>query len=433
MTGKNVKKIFTSALCAIVIFLGTVCGRTIENADRCFAAPRQVEAENTIKIGTWYLDSDLLHLKAFLAKQFPETEIEFVYIARSNYESIIDSQLSYRGAPDIIYVDQEMAQKHAASGYISDITELGHNFREDAQRAFSYNDRVYAVPNTSQFSCIYYNKSLFEEKGVEVPSDLDTFVGACDFFRVVRKIEPLAASLREPYDASDFIFSIYAADYFNTARGASFGTRRQSGETSFTDEMERHNHIIRRLTQHYIVTADMYAMDKESAVKEFVDWDAAMIYGGPEEYNAIIRADPSMRLGTIPMFGSSKTSKAFIGGCDCGFALNKYATNTEMAWQILRAISEHDGQEALWKDRPGSQTYLNGVKFFNGTAFEGLNEMIQARKFYLPWRSFGQDLCNPIRYNLGKETQKIILGKVSTVRAMQNIDAAIDDILRYGP
>ena len=76
-----------------------------------------------------------------------------------------------------------------------------------------------------------------------------------------------------------------------------------------------------------------------------------------------------MNIGTLPFFG--RNGKAIIGGCDVGFALNSNSLHMDEAKEILVALADRKGQKALWKDRPGSQTYLKRVSFRNEKIFDG--------------------------------------------------------------
>ena len=178
MKSKKLRSIFIS----IVFLLSLIFGALFENFSRAglvFAASSDTDMKDMdhvlsngttlIRIASWYREYDLSNLKAYLTDQFPDYSFEFVYIDKSNYESIMDAQLSYNGAPDIIYMDQEMVEKHAITRYIADVSDLCMDFSDTAKRSFDYGDKVYAVPNTAQFECIYYNKDIFEENDIKTP------------------------------------------------------------------------------------------------------------------------------------------------------------------------------------------------------------------------------------------------------------------------
>lgn len=443
MKSKRLKSIFISIIFLLALTTGTLF-ENFSQAGLVFATSSDAETQEEdetkdldfilgqgktlIRIASWYQEYDLVNLKAYLANKFPDYSFEFVYIDKSNYEPIIDSQLSYKGAPDIIYMDQEMVEKHAITRYIADVTDLCGDFSDEAKISFDYGTRVYAVPNTSQFECIYYNKDIFSQKGVQLPYSFKSFIGSCDNLRIVKKIKPLAVSLKDPYAVSNSLLVMFAGNYFCTDRGSGFGGRLQYGRTTFSEELSPFLSDWHELVQHQIFTKEMYTKDKRTALEEFASGRAAMIVGGPETYNAINRINPDMSMGTLPFYTSGGKMKAIIGGCDVGLTLNASSKKIDDARKVLTALSTKDGQEALWRDRPGSQTYLKDTEFDNIDVYEGLDECRDLGLVTSPWMEWGTDLNGSIHYQLGKEFQKVILGKQTSAQAFMKVDKKVKQI-----
>ena len=438
MKVKRLRNIFISVAFLILLITGALFGN-FQKADHVFASSDE-ESEGKdmdfilgqgkvlIRIASWYREYDLSNLKAYLADQFPDYSFEFVYIDKSNYEPIMDAQLSYKGAPDIIFMDQEMVEKHAITRYIADVTDICEDFSDEAKRSFDYGNRIYAVPNTSQFECIYYNKDIFREKGVQVPTTYQSFVGACDNLRIVKKIRPIALSLKNPYAVSNSILAVMSADYFSTDRGSGFGGRLRYGRTTFSEEFSPYMEDWEVLVQHEIFSKEMYTIDSRTALEEFASGKAAMILGGPETYNAIIRLRPDINMGTLPFFGNSGGKKAIIGGCDVGLTLNANSRKIDDAREVLKKLASKEGQEALWRDRPGSQTYLKDTEFENSDVYEELTDCREQGLVLSPWMDWGTDLNGDIHYQLGKEFQKVILGKQTTAQALMKVDKRVKQI-----
>ena len=434
MQGGRLKGIIVSFLCTIVLLTGALFGAFFARADLSFAASQDgakkpVSGDGDrciIRIATWYNDYNLTYLKAFLAKAFPDYDIEFEYVDKSNYEPIIDSKLSYKGAPDILYVDREMVSKHALTGYFCDITDLTEGFDEMARRSFMYGNCVYAVPCTSQFECIYYNRDLFSAKKLAEPHSFDSFI-ECGKKLQDEGIKPVTASLKHPYDAANMVLAVVAANYLHTDRGKGFGGRLQYGRTTFWDELGPYMGDFEKLLQSGVITKDMCVIDSRTAVEEFTSGDAAMIVGGPETYNAIIGENPGMNIGTMPFYGEN--GKAIIGGCDVGFALNSNSRHMDEAIEVLSALTTVQGQNALWHDRPGSQTYLSGTSFTNEKVFSGISNMIDDELAFTPWMDWGQELNKAAYYQLGREIQRVMLGRESTEEALKSVDKTVYEIL----
>ena len=444
MKSRKLRKIFVSIFSSVAVLTGALSGFISTKANLSFGADNQEvhvlktsdpvqnsdesDESTVIRIATWYTEDNLTNLKAYLAGEFPNYTFKFEYVGKSNYEPIMDAKLSYKGAPDIIYVDQEMAEKHAKTGYIANLSDITEEFNKEAKMSFGYGNAVYAVPNTSDLECIFYNKDMFSAKGARVPTDFSTFIGACDYFRVVRKIRPLAASLKDPYGFANSALGIVSANYFSTDRGSGFGGRLQYGRATFSEEIRPYMKDWETLIEHKVLTADMYTADGKRAIEEFVSEEAAMIVGTPETYVAIREARPEMKIGTLPYFGTEGEGMAIIGGCDLGFALNSNAMNYDEAKEVLASLARVDGQEALWKDRPGSQTYLEGTAFNVDEAFKGIEVCYKKGLVFTPWMEWGQDLNRPVHYSFGRELQKVLLKREKIEEALENVDKLVNEI-----
>ena len=439
MKSKRLRSIFIS----IGFLLSLTLGALFENfsqAGLVFAASSDTDMKDMdhllsngttlIRIASWYREYDLSNLKAYLTDQFPDYSFEFVYIDKSNYESIMDAQLSYNGAPDIIYMDQEMVEKHAITRYIADVSDLCMDFSDTAKRSFDYGDKVYAVPNTAQFECIYYNKDIFEENDIKTPYSFQSFLETCDKLRVEKKIRPFSLSLKDPITLTDTALAVVAGNYLVTDRGSGFGGRLQYGRTTFSEELAPCFKDWQDLIQHKILTKDMYTTDNRTTIEKFAYGEAAMTIGGPETYNAIIRLNPDINMGTLPFFSRTGKMKVVLGGCDVGLALSASTIKKDEARKVLSSLATKEGQEALWKDRPGSQTYLKGTEFKNSEVYDGITECIAQGLAFLPWNDWGTELNRPIRYQLGKELQQVVRGRQSTAKALANVDRKVEEILR---
>ena len=446
MKSRKLRKIFVSIFSSVAVLTGALSGFIPTKANLSFGADNQEvhvlkasdpvqnsdesDESTVIRIATWYTEDNLTNLKAYLAGEFPNYTFKFEYVGKSNYEPIMDAKLSYKGAPDIIYVDQEMAEKHAKTGYIANLSDITEKFNKEAKMSFGYGNAVYAVPNTSDLECIFYNKDMFSAKGARVPTDFSTFIGACDYFRVVRKIRPLAASLKDPYGFANSALGIVSANYFSTDRGSGFGGRLQYGRTTFSEEIRPYMKDWETLIEHKVLTADMYTADGKRAIEEFVSEEAAMIVGTPETYVAIREARPEMNIGTLPYFGTEGEGMAIIGGCDLGFALNSNAMNYDKAKEVLASLARVNGQEALWKDRPGSQTYLEDTAFNVDEAFKGIEVCYKKGLVFTPWMDWGQDLNRQVHYSFGRELQKVLLKREKLEEALENVDKVVNEINR---
>ncbi|MEG0688889.1 MAG: extracellular solute-binding protein, partial [Hungatella sp.] len=122
-----------------------------------------------LRMTYWNSEDTMQSMLDYLATKVPEVEIEYQFIDNSNYDTIVDTQLSAGEGPDIICESPGSSLKHARLGYLEPMNDLGGRYSAAGTSVYSYDNQVYALPGISWFEGIYYNKDLFEQNNIALP------------------------------------------------------------------------------------------------------------------------------------------------------------------------------------------------------------------------------------------------------------------------
>ena len=427
---KNVKtlRLFVSILVFVTVTMSFLCScaEVSDNAQQVVLAPKEENTRKEIRIATWYEDSYITNFKAYLAERFPKYDFEYTYVQRTNYESVIDSQISYDGAADIIFVTENMAKRYARGGYLVPLTKMVNGFDEEALDKFKYMDEYYAIPGVSAYECFYINKDYFEKFGFKPPSEYMDFYDMC---ATIRKhgMKPLSSGLKDKEGLASSAMAIMQASYFRTPEGEDFGERLGQGKASFYEEVYPHMEMWYKMIEDEIFTKDMCLMDKKAAIKEFADGKTVLLSGGPEDYNQIYKENPSINLGTIAFGGKDDGTELLTGGCEYGFAVVNDGDNVSDLLEVARSLTTLMGQKAIWKDSPGSKTYLKNVKFDSPHEFDNLQDALE-NNLYLPYTGWGY-YSREISVELENEFQQVLLGRENLEDAFKRIDEKVKAIV----
>jgi multiple sugar transport system substrate-binding protein len=127
----------------------------------------------------WYEDRFADTMREYIA-QFeaanPGTKINLEILPFSTYFERLPVQISSGNAPDVFFLVSGQVQNYARMEVLADLTELVPEeelaqFRP-AQIDFStYEDTLIAVPFTTTVLTMLINQDLFEQAGIEVPTD----------------------------------------------------------------------------------------------------------------------------------------------------------------------------------------------------------------------------------------------------------------------
>lgn len=428
------RKVLSAVLCAAMT-LGVVagCGSTSGSADassstKADATETEKDSSDkvTIRMSYWNSEDTMQAMLDYLADAVPNVEIEYQFIDNSNYDTIIDTQLSAGEGPDIICESPGSALKHAKLGYLEALDDLAADYSSAGTSVYGYDGNTYALPGISWFEGIYYNKEIFEENNIELPKTFDEFLDVCSKFQDAG-MTPLAAGLKswEPLLKSSMAF--VTAEYLSTDEGKGFGEAYRNGETTMDGTWNPYVETWSKLIDNGVYTTDMTGVDHDQALEQFATGGAAMFCSGPWDYDAIMEKNPDLQLDMMPFYGTKESAGWLIGGPGCGFAANVASKNLDAVKEVLAAISTVDGQTALWQNNQGGSSYLNGVEFDLPEAYTSVSDALAAGNVYCPWNEWGAAAGAHETY--GTEMQSYLLGSQDLATTLQNVDTAVEELL----
>ena len=420
------KKLVSVLLCAAMVMGMTAgCGK-----DSSEAEPEQQTAggDGTAKIRMTYWNSEdtVKSLLEYLKEEVPDVEIEFQFIDNSNYDTVVDTQLSAEEGPDIICESPASALKHAKLGYLAEVNDLGAKYSDAGTSVYSYDGNIYALPGISWFEGIYYNKQLFEDNDIEIPTTFDEYIAICKKFQELG-IKPLAAGLKswEPMLKNSMAF--VTADYLSTDEGKSFGEDYRNGEASLDGTWNEYLETWSQMITEGIYTTDMTGTDHDQALEEFATGKAAMYCSGRWDLETITSKNPDLKIDMMPFNGTKASDGWLIGGPGCGFAVNESSKNKDAAKKVLEAISTVEGQEAFWQDNQGGSSYLDGAEFELPEAYASAAKTLAAGNVYCPWNEWGDAAGAHETY--GTEMQSYLLGEQDISQTLKNVDTEVKELL----
>ena len=384
------------------------------------------EGKTKVRMTYWNSEDTIQALLDYLAEEVPDVEIEFQFIDNSNYDTIVDTQLSAGEGPDIICESPASSLKHAKLGYLTELNDLGSKYSSAGTSVYSYDGNIYALPGISWFEGIYFNKTMFEENNIELPTTFDEYLAVCKQFQDLG-IKPLAAGLKswEPMLKNSMAF--VAAEYLSTDAGASFGEDYRNGEAKLDGTWNVYLEKWSEMISSGVYTTDMTGIDHDQSLEEFATGNAAMYCSGPWDLDAIQSKNPDLVVDMMPFYGTQPSAGWLIGGPGCGFAINAASENQKAAMKVLAAISTEEGQRAFWENNQGGSSYLEGVEFELPEAYDSASSALAAGNVYCPWNEWGEAAGAHETY--GTEMQSYLLGEQDLSQTLTNVDNAVQELL----
>ncbi len=163
----------------------------------------------------------------FASVPFPDT---------TTYQSTVRAALGTDKAPDMFtWWSGYRMEDIVNSGGAEDLSAIWDKYLASGEytpgiaSAYTFDGKVYAVPFNVAYWVVYYNKSLFEENGLQPPTTWDEFMALNDTL-LEKGVTPLAMTL----DGRWPTFIIFEEMILRTA-GPDFYDKLMSGEAKYTD------------------------------------------------------------------------------------------------------------------------------------------------------------------------------------------------------
>ncbi|MDQ1206660.1 ABC transporter substrate-binding protein [Microbacterium sp. SORGH_AS_0862] len=187
-------------------------------------------------------------------------------------------------------------------------TTAASTTRDDLQTLMdqygSCSGRVSALPYSVMAASVIYNKELFAQAGVTVPTTWDELLAACEKLEAAG-ITPFYATFKDDWTVGQGWYdyavggSVDVVDFFNRLAAEGDGVGPDSA-TSFERDFAQPLEKMTQLTSQF-VNPDAASRGYGDGNRAFAKGEAAMYLQGPWAFSEIAKTAPDLELGTFPL------------------------------------------------------------------------------------------------------------------------------------
>lgn len=176
------KRIIIGVMVLALALSGCATGGSEGNGNQGAVDNGGDQGEETVELTFWrysYLTEDEAMQKLIddFEAENPNIKIKFELYPNDQYETKIRTALSGQSAPDIMAIDAPTIASYADSGAIIPLDEYMNDpeYQKDdifapVLEAMTYDEKIWAAPNNDASVAMFYNIKMFEEAGIDVPS-----------------------------------------------------------------------------------------------------------------------------------------------------------------------------------------------------------------------------------------------------------------------
>lgn len=301
-----------------------------------------------------------------IMKNNPGLIIKHVGQPNDNYYQLVRAAVQAGQGPDIVmfhggvqayeFDDYTIGMDQYIAPWRSEISEFSWAYCSEGGDG---SKPVHMVPLTTQGFGIYYNKALFKQAGLDpekAPSDLDSFMAACEKLKKAG-IVPMVAGLQgDPYTI-DFLFRCFIANiYGDNVKDLGTGRQNFKGNAQFKRAAEIVQEMFAKGYIDPAGTSTPYFMD---AANNFAAGKGAMFVGLLSDvchwkvFNDALGKDGVGYMPTINFPGASFKDQQVGQPAGIGYSVMKWSKNPEAAMKVVEAYARGEGN-AIWMGMTGA-------------------------------------------------------------------------------
>lgn len=290
------KKKFISALLCAIMATGLVTGCGSSSSD---SGANNSDGKTVIKVFSNLPDrtSGQGYIEQMLFDQYmeenPDIIIETEELDDESYKTKFKAYASGSDMPDLINVwgQPSFLDEVIDAGLIAELNPddyADYGFIDGSLEGFSKDGKLYGLARNTDVMAFYYNKQIFEDNGVEIPTTYDELLEACKIFNDAGII-PVSMDGSDKWPASIYINALYQ-QYDGAAATTDVREAVQSGDYS-NENWQKALDLFKKTVDAGMFQTGFETTDYGTSMNLFTNGQAAMFYMGSWEMSMATNQD----------------------------------------------------------------------------------------------------------------------------------------------
>lgn len=270
---------------------------------------------------------------------YPYITVEVEVQPFDKYLATLKTKIQSDDAPDLFDVTTRATlEEFVEAGHCADLTqeEFLNTLMDTGIDSGRFGDKVYAVTQDMGGAAVFYNKQIFADHNLSVPTTYSEWTAILETLSKT-EIAPIAAGYQEVWALlvdtwADFVPVLFRDDK-NWAIDKMSGTTKFEGDAKFADVMGK-IYDRSKYTQR-----DPFGTDWNKACELVATGKAATVIGGFFALDAILSKNPDIELGAfaLPTTENPKDSMAPLGQPG-GFIVYEGSKNKDATTKLLSVM-----------------------------------------------------------------------------------------------
>lgn len=390
------------------------------------AATEQGSGDVTLKVWGWRQEDAATYKKIFAIyeKKHPDVTVEYVPYLNTNYDTVLSTGLKDSSGPDVAQLrSYGLLQPLVASKSVlpleSDVAALS-KFADpvlDGARG-SEDGKVYGVPFAIQTLHVIYNKDVYKELGLDVPTTWDDMIAGFETIKKSGRV-PLADTVTDSW-MLPIEQEIFGA---GTYGGTKYLDKMLDGSAKFTSKPWVDSLDAWLSTQPYwgenykgTTYADAQAL--------FTSGKAAAFPGGIFELANFRKVNPDLNLGIFNVPAPDGSGAPVPGYVDGSFGVSAKSAHQKAALELVSWMASKEFGQAF-SDELSQISPVPGVTAKDPLLAQAVKDYAANPSPYLTYAYFSNG--TPTAWDLAsKSFSSLVLGQVTPEQSAGDIQHGVD-------
>ena len=297
------KRKMMSVLLAATMITGTMAGTTV-----MVSAADDEPVTLTILAGQSTTDAGIEDLiDEAMAEKYPNITLEWECVDWGNDFQPKMQQYMQSGLPDIMIGKAQDVSTYAPQGVLGEIDSTYLDRGLDAAREnVTIDGKTYGLVYNALYQGVYYNKTMFEENGWEIPKTLDDLQAIIDDCNE-KGITPFASHMVDTWSIGNVSMQFAMNDVFN--KTPDWGDQFRAGEVSYSDSEDMQNALNYNKLIYDNTFEDTFSTEQTDCDAKMVLGEAAMKVSGSWSIQNFLDIDENFDFGIFPFPNQTGDSK----------------------------------------------------------------------------------------------------------------------------
>lgn len=386
----------------------------------CGGSDESNDGKTKIRFATWDVAEDVDKQQELVDKFNEEhDDIEVTLEAYgSDFDTKISAGMGSGDTPDVMYMWNYPSYYNGLEPLDDYISKEGEEYKSNFYDAlWDYNTMdgsIYGIPVGFTTHCLFYNKDIFDEAGVEYPTADWTW----------DDLQKAAKTISDKTDAKGFSFQMkpdpYDFEMYLWSNGTAYCS--EDGEMDGNLNSDASKDVFQMFQD---MEADEYATATEGdGTDEFRAGNTAMYVYGSWAINTLNEDGVNYGVTTIPAFADAGQDSVSILSSS-GLSMSKDSKNKDAAWEFIKYWTN----EECNKERIGTELpVLNSV-----VESEGIMDQEEYAPFYtMLEQSEGHTPASFLMESWSEVSEKLSLSfeQIFNPSSMQDVSDVLDEAIK---